>query len=534
MSSLWTTDRIEAATPTPALTTTPEAVDVVVVGAGLTGLTTAVLLARAGKRVTVVEARHIGAGTTGNTTGKATLLQGSKLARIAAKHATSVLEAYVTGNREGRDWLLRHCADHGLAAQREDDHAYAQTAQGLPMARAVLDACHNAGLDAEWIDSADVPFPFAGGVRLRDQAQIDPIPFLDSLVVELETHGGTVLQGVRATSISGTGPLRVDLRVTHAADDTRDRHFSVKADRCVLATGTPILDRGGFFARLKAQRSYCMAFDVPGDITRSMYISVDSPTRSVRYAPSPEGDKLIVGGAGHPVGRGGDEAAAVDELARWAAVHYPGAVQTHRWSAQDYHPAAELPYVGPLLPKTDRIFVATGFDKWGMTNGVAAALALSARMLGGRMDWAQAFGSWSSHELAGLTTAVKDNVEVGINMAKGWLKPVVSSSSTPPDGGGVVSGPPWRPHATCVVNGTRHTVSAVCPHLGGIVSWNNVDRAWECPLHGSRFAPDGSLLEGPATKGLSPIDHAPRGAEGASDASGELARKTGRPRGDLP
>jgi glycine/D-amino acid oxidase-like deaminating enzyme/nitrite reductase/ring-hydroxylating ferredoxin subunit len=534
-SSLWTTDRIEAATPAQTVASAPEAVDVVVVGAGLTGLTTAVLLARAGKRVTVVEARHIGAGATGNTTGKTTLLQGSKLARVAAKHSTAVLQAYVTGNREGRDWLLRHCADHGLTAQREDDHAYAQTDQGLPMARRVLDACRSAGLDAEWIDSADVPFPLAGGVRLRDQAQIDPIPFLDSLVVELENHGGTVLQGVRATAVSGTGPLRVELRLTHAAgDDTRKGHFLVDTDRCVVATGTPILDRGGFFARLKAQRSYCMAFDVPGDITRSMYISVDSPTRSVRYAPSAEGEKLIVGGAGHPVGRGGDEATALDELARWAAVHYPGAVETHRWSAQDYHPSAELPYVGPLLPRTDRIFVATGFDKWGMTNGVAAALALSARMLGGRMDWAHAFDSWSSHDLAGLTTAVKDNVEVGINLAKGWLAPAVSRPAAPPDGGGVVSGPLWKPHATCVVDGARHTVSAVCPHLGGIVSWNNVDRAWECPLHGSRFAPDGSLLEGPATKGLSPIDQASNGAEGDTDASGELARKTGRPGGDLP
>src|SRR5690242_1241287 len=135
MSSLWITDRIEATTPQPALMVAPEAVDVVVVGAGITGLTTAVLLARAGKRVTVIEARHIGAGATGNTTGKVSLLQGTKLARIAGKHGSAVLANYVAGNAEGKAWLLRHCADHGVAVQHEDDHVYTQTSEGLRTVR---------------------------------------------------------------------------------------------------------------------------------------------------------------------------------------------------------------------------------------------------------------------------------------------------------------------------------------------------------------------------------------------------------------
>lgn len=501
MVSLWTEDRIENASR-PADLDQVRSADVVVVGAGITGLTTALLLVRAGKKVAVVEARQIGACTTGNTTGKVSVLQGSKLASIAGKHGTDVLRDYVTGNTEGRDWLIRYCDDRGLDLQREDDHAYAHSESGISTARDVLAACRAANLEPEWIDEADVPFPFRGGVRLRNQAQIDPMPYLGSLVTEIERHGGVLLQGVRATTVAGTNPVEVRIRMTSTTDDTRDPQFAIAAQHCVLATGTPVLDRGLFFARLEAKRSYCMAFDVPGGITTPMFLSVDSPTRSVRYAPAPNGNKLIVGGAGHSVGRKRHPKQAVTELERWAALHYPGAVRTHYWSAQDYHPADELPYVGPLLPKLESILVATGFDKWGMTNGVAAALALSSRILGGRMDWAEAFASWSTHELSGAATALQTNLKVGLHLAKGWTAPLVTSPAEPTEGEGVVNGPPWRLRATSVVDGEQRSVFPVCPHLGGIVGWNDSDRAWECPLHGSRFAPDGTLLEGPATRGL--------------------------------
>jgi hypothetical protein len=131
-------------------------------------------------------------------------------------------------------------------------------------------------------------------------------------------------------------------------------------------------------------------------------------------------------------------------------------------------------------------------------------LALSSRILGGRMDWARAFASWSPHELTGLTTALQANLEVGFNLTKGWITPAIRTRRrSPVDGeGGVVSGPPWHLEARCRVDGTEHRVSPVCPHLGGIVNWNDADNAWECPLHGSRFAPDGTLLEGPATRDL--------------------------------
>lgn len=497
MTSLWLADRPQRPTVDILADESERTADVVVVGAGITGLVTAVLLARAGQDVLVLEARTSGAGTTGNTTAKISLLQGTRMTDIVSKHSPAVAEQYVQGNLEGQQWLIDYCAARGIDVQRHDAYTYAQSRQGVAKARAELRACQTAGLDVEWVDEADIPVPFHGGVRLADQAQFDPMPFLDGLIAELHERDGRLAEGARVQHVGHDG-ARVKLRVRTDAG----AEVEVLANRCVLATGIPILDRGGFFARLSPHRSYCLAFRVPGNITRGMFISTDSPTRSTRSAPTADGERLIVGGAGHPVGRGSDPAAAIGELASWAKQHWPGAVQTHFWSAQDYAPVDALPYVGPLLPGHEEITVATGFDKWGMTNGVAAALALSSRILGGRMDWSEAFASWSPHELSGLPAAVKTNLTVGLNLAKGWLTPVTRIGAAPTEDCGVVSGPPWHLEARSVVDGVERTVSPVCPHLGGIVNWNDADKSWDCPLHGSRFAPDGTLIEGPATRDL--------------------------------
>src|SRR5262249_33882192 len=162
----------------------------------------------------------------------------------------------VEGNREGQAWLLRECEQHGIAVQREDAYTYAQSSKGMPAAREELAACNAAGLDADWEEDADVPFPYRGGVRLADQAQFDPMPFLDKMINELGGAGGGLAQGEGFRGIwGGDKALR---RPWPVGDSPEEGAFDPR--QCVLATGIPILDRGGYFARLKPARSYCVAF----------------------------------------------------------------------------------------------------------------------------------------------------------------------------------------------------------------------------------------------------------------------------------
>ena len=233
--------------------------EVIVVGAGITGLVTAILLARAGKRVLVVEARSPGAVATGNTTAKVSLLQGGRLSTIAKRHSVDLVRQYVEGNREGQAWLAQYCTDHGIDLQYEDAYSFAQFERGLPTARAEFEAAQTAGLGVSWVERMDVPFEFRGGVRLAEQVQFDPMPFLAALVAELRERGGRLITGQRVHAASTAGG-RVSLKL-HGTDD---REQIATADHCVLATGTPILDRGGFFARQHPSRSYCVDIDVPG------------------------------------------------------------------------------------------------------------------------------------------------------------------------------------------------------------------------------------------------------------------------------
>src|SRR4051794_1659822 len=345
-----------------------------VVGAGLTGLTTAVLLARAGRKVGVVEARRVGAVTTGNTTGKASLLQNTKLSGILRAQSRARAAAYVEANQEGLAWLRRYCEDHGVPVQERDAITFAATDQDRKAVRAEYDAASSLGLDVKWSDGLDVPFPVHGAVVLPGQVQFDPMDVLRALVAEVRRHGGTVHEGQRVVSASKVGAPRVTL----------ESGRTLAADNVVLATGAPILDRALTFAKVEPHRSYLLAYSGV-EVPDGMFISAGSMTRSLRDAPPDAGQPVfLLGGSGHTAGRTRSETAHLDELRAWADTYFPGAKETHRWSAQDYGPYDGLPLFGRLPLGLGHMYYATAYDKWGMTNAVAASLYIASEILDGQ------------------------------------------------------------------------------------------------------------------------------------------------------
>jgi glycine/D-amino acid oxidase-like deaminating enzyme/nitrite reductase/ring-hydroxylating ferredoxin subunit len=499
MTSLWL-DR------TPGIDTDafePDAqYDLVIAGAGLTGLTTGLLFARAGMRVAILESRYVGAAATGNTTAKLSLLQGRHLSSMLRHTNVKTGRAYVDGNREGMEWILRYCAEHGVPVQRRDAYSYAGTPDGVDRVEEELRASSALGLDVTREYALDLPFPAFGAVRLADQAQFNPMDVLATLADDFRSHGGKIISEVRVLGVRPSNPAVV-----------RTNRGTVFADKVVLATGTPFMDRGLYFAKTEAIRSYGLAFRVPGHaspggqpLPTGMYLSVDEPARSVRTTPWDGDELLLVGGNGHPVGRAPSSLRLVDDLTHWAERYFPGAERTHSWSAQDYRSASGIPFVGWLPRARKNVYFATGYDKWGMTNAVAASLTLAADLLGGNLPWSQKLHRRVTTP-ADAGAFIGANAAVAVAAVTGYLRSYREPKPTAPplEGSGVNTHDGIHPVGISTVDGQTCTVSTVCPHLYGVVSWNDSEHTWDCPLHGSRFTATGEPLEGPTTRGLGPV-----------------------------
>lgn len=476
--------------------------DVVVVGGGITGLTTALMVQRTGRQVALIEADRIGSGTTGRTTGKVSSLHGLNYAGMIERHGLEKAKAYAEANQ----WAIDAVAE--LADEIEQDctfvraPAYVYTTR--TSGRADIDseyvAAQRLDLPATLTDTTDLPFPVEIALRFEEQAHIDVGPYIVGLAELFEAAGGHLFERSRATSLTET--------LSTATVKTPSGKLT--ADHVIIATLIPFLDRGGFFARMKATRAYGIAATLSSGQLEGVHINTGSPTRSTRPWSENGQAGLVVVGEGHPTGKGKPSEGRWMELEKWAANEFDIDSFRYRWSSQDYTAVDEIPYVGPS-PLTKNVSVATGMKKWGLSNGTVAARLLSDRLTGTANPWAETFSSTRIGDHRSLAELAARNVEVARDMIVARLGRLAAPELNTLDAGegGIVR---WDGEAIAAyrdADGQFYCVSATCTHLGCTVEFNAAETSWDCPCHGSRFDVSGQVLAGPAVEPLSPIDLEP-------------------------
>lgn len=469
--------------------------DVCVVGAGITGLTTATLLAADGASVVVLEADRAAGGVTGNTTGKVTSLHGLIYDRLLREKGEGRARIYGAANQAGVEKVWELATSHGIECDllRLPALTYADSDDDVEKIDKEVEAATRLGLPASRVTETDLPYPIKAAVRFAEQVHFHPRRYCHGLARSLVLGGTRIRERTRAVG--------VDQERDGCVVRTESGH-TVRAKNVVLATQIPFLNLGGYFAKTAPYRSYAIAVRVDGKLPRGMYISAGSPTRSVRPHFSDEGDVVIVGGEGHKTGHDDVGEGRYEALEKWAREKFKVREVAYRWSAQDFTPADGMPYIGRLVAGKDRIWVATGYRKWGLSSATVAAMIITDGIAGRDNPWAEVFDSQRTDLVSAAKDLAKENLDVGAQYVVQEVKKRRDSSELAPGDGEVVKHEGHRAAVYVDPSGALHALSPRCTHLGCIVEFNKAETTWDCPCHGSRFGIDGSVLSGPALRPL--------------------------------
>jgi glycine/D-amino acid oxidase-like deaminating enzyme/nitrite reductase/ring-hydroxylating ferredoxin subunit len=476
-------------------------VDVAVIGGGITGLTAATFLKRAGKTVAVIESKRIARGATGYTTAKVTAGHGVVYGHLTQAFGDEGARIYAEANQAGVDRIARFVEEDGIDCdfERKANYVYAESHEEVSSLEQEVEAATRAGLDVSFVQETPLPYGVAGAIRLEDQAQFHPRKYLLALAAKVPGDGSHVFELTRALDVDEGDPCEV-----------KTDHGSVRARDVIVATHLPFLDRGFFFAKTYPHRSYAVAAPIEaGKAPDGMFINSGTPTRSVRAISDGERLFLQVGGQGHKAGEEENTPARYEALERFLRENWPEAGSVEfRWSTQDYMSLDRVPYIGRLRRGSRHITTATGFNKWGMTSGTVAAAILADRIVGRENEWAELFDSKRVKPRASAPKFVKESASVGLRFVADRLARAERSS---PDelgnGEGAIVRTRGRKRAVYRdEGGTLHLLSPVCQHLRCIVAWNPAERTWDCPCHGSRYTGEGRMIEGPTVKDLKRVE----------------------------
>ena len=404
--------------------------DVLIIGGGMAGVLCAYKLAKAGVDYALVEADRIGGGITKNTTAKLTFQHGLIYDKLLREFGAERARLYLEANQGALEEYRALCQD--IDCDFEEKDAFVYSTDSRKKLDRELNALARLGFPAEFAEHVPLPFPVAGAVKFPRQAQFHPLKFVSAIAGELRIF--------EHTKVLELGPGKA---VTNGG--------AISADKIIIATHFPLLNKhGGYFLKLYQHRSYVLALENAPDV-HGMYLDENEKGLSFRNY----GNLLLLGGGSHRTGKKGGGWA---EPERFARRNYPDARETARWAAQDCMTLDGAPYIGPYSKGASGLYVATGFNKWGMTSSMAAASVLTDLVLGRDSPYAELF----SPSRSVLRPQLAANA---LASALGLLTPTVPR----------------------------------CPHMGCALKYNAAEHSWDCPCHGSRFGEDGALIDNPAT-----------------------------------
>ncbi|MFY0148077.1 FAD-dependent oxidoreductase [Bacillus cytotoxicus] len=470
--------------------------EVVIIGAGITGITTAYLLAKEGMKVVLLDSDRILNGTTGHTTAKITAQHDLIYDELINHFGIDKARLYYEANHQALQFIKETVKTHHIECGFTEEDAYLYTTGKDELRKLIkeYEAYKKLNIPCEYVTSIPVPLSTQAALVMKKQAQFHPLHYLKKLVEEFIKMGGTIYEHTTA----------IDIEKGFYPQVITKNGQRITSGYVALCSHFPFYDKSSFFfTRMYAERSYVLAIQSKTEYPGGMYLSIDNPTRSLR-STTIDGTKLIlVGGESHKTGQGINTMLHYEALHSFAEEIFEIEQIPYRWSAQDLITLDKIPYIEHINENNPNIFVATGYRKWGMTTSTVAAQLLTTSIIKRNSPYKELFAPSRFHADPDIKTFASQNLDVAKHLIEGKLEFALREPEDLANGeGAVVRVNGKRAGAYKDDNGKLHIVDTTCTHLGCEVEWNSGDCTWDCPCHGSRFSINGDVVEGPANQPL--------------------------------
>jgi glycine/D-amino acid oxidase-like deaminating enzyme/nitrite reductase/ring-hydroxylating ferredoxin subunit len=472
--------------------------DAVIIGAGITGLTTAILLQQQGKKCLVLEGHKIGFGTTGGTTAHINTFYDTDYSQIAKDFGEEAAKTSADAAKESVTLIQELAAKYATDCDFEckDGIVFSETPKETKDLLKELEASRNAGVDVVEVRENGVPVPFEFAISYKDQAQFHPLKYCAGLAKSFVELGGVLIEDafVRETSKEG----EIHLAVTDAG--TYQGHNLVYATH--MPPGLTVFD-----TECAPYRSYVLAVKLKnGDYPKDLVYDSKDPYHYIRTHEIDGESYLVIGGEDHKTGHG-DPEESMAALEAYARKYYYVDSVAYRWSAQYYLSIDGMPYIGEMPASDGHVFVATGYNGNGIILGTIAGKIISDAILGLPNDYKEVFSPSRIKPVAGFKEFVKENADVAYHFFadRFGTEDLDSFKDILPDTGAVVEYKGKKLAVYKDEHGKVTLLSPTCTHTGCIVHFNPVEKSWDCPCHGGRFDLEGQVLCGPPRANLEPI-----------------------------